>query len=62
LHQTQDPEVIVAELEVLGVPTGPGREPQALRFIQVYRIAGDQILLQRDYFDSLALAERLRIS
>jgi ketosteroid isomerase-like protein len=60
LHETRDPEVIVAEFAVLGVPPGAGREPQTLPFIQVYRMVGDQIVLQRDYFDSLAMAERLR--
>jgi ketosteroid isomerase-like protein len=62
LHETRDPEVIVAEFEVSGVARGEGREPQALRFIQVYRIIDDQIALQRDYFDSAELAERLRIA
>ncbi len=62
IHETRDPEVIVAEFDVVGVPRGAGVEPQPLSFIHVYRIVRDEIALQRDYFDSLAMAERLRIS
>jgi ketosteroid isomerase-like protein len=62
IHETRNPEVIIAEFEVPGVPAGRGLEPHPLRFIQVYRIIGEQIALQRDYFDSAELAERLRLS
>jgi len=62
IHETRDPEVIVAEFAVGGIPRGEGQEPYVLPFIQVYRIANDRILVQRDYFDSLVMAERLRVS
>ena len=63
VHKTANPEVIVAEFEALGVPRGAGKDPRAepLPFATVYRIAGGRILLQRDYFDSLAMVERQRI-
>jgi uncharacterized protein len=64
IHETRDPEVIVVEFEAHGVPRGAGLEPSAqpLRFALVYRIVKGRIQLQRDYFDSLAMVERLRIS
>ncbi|APR77297.1 Hypothetical protein A7982_02644 [Minicystis rosea] len=62
IHETRDPEVIITEFEVIGVPRGAGLEPYALSFIHVLRVVGDQIAMQRDYFDSLAMAERLRVS
>lgn len=59
IHETRDPEVIVVEFEV-GGRAADGRE-YALPFIHVIRVVADQIVLQRDYFDSLAMAERLRV-
>jgi hypothetical protein len=60
IHETTDPEVIVVEFEVIG---GAGRAiPYTSPFIHVLRVVGDEIALQRDYFDSLAMAERLRVS
>ena len=45
------------------VPRGAGREPgPPLPFALVYWIANGRILLQRDYFDSMAMVERQRIS
>jgi limonene-1,2-epoxide hydrolase len=61
IHETRDPEVIIAELTIERPPDAPP-DPQPLSFVQVYRIADDHILLQRDYFDSLAMAERLRLT
>ena len=63
VHETTNPEVIVAEFEALAVPRGAGQAPRAepLPFAIVYRISRGRILLQRDYFDSLAMAERQRI-
>jgi ketosteroid isomerase-like protein len=58
IHETRDPQVIVAEFEA-HTPSAPGR---ALAFAQVFRVADGQIVLQRDYFDSYAMAERLRVS
>lgn len=64
IHETRDPEVIIAEFDACGVPRGAGLEPHAapLPFVLVYRIVEDRIVLQRDYFDSLAMSRRLRIS
>ena len=55
IHETRDPQVIVAEFEV----ESDGRQ---LAFAQVYRVVDGLIALQRDYFDSYAMAERLRVS
>jgi uncharacterized protein len=52
IHETRDPEVIVAEIEMTHTP------PRS--FVLVYRIVEGRIRLQRDYFDSLEMAERLR--
>lgn len=64
IHETRDPEVIIAEFEAHGVPRGAGLEPHAepLPFAIVYRICRERIRLQRDYFDSLAMAGRMQIS
>ena len=53
IHDTLDPEVIVAEFDVDVVGTRRS-------FIHVLRVRDGQIVEQRDYFDSLAMAERLR--
>ena len=55
VHETHDPEVIVAEFEV-------DVQGSKRAFIHVLRVRDDQILEQRDYFDSLAMAERLRLT
>jgi uncharacterized protein len=62
VHETRDPEVIVAEFEVDGVPRGASSELLTLAFIQVFRVVDGEIALQRDYFDSYVMAERLRAS
>ena len=62
IHETQDPRVIVAEFDVVGVAAGPGAEPYTLSFIHVVEVVNDHIAMQRDYFDSLVMAERLRVS
>lgn len=60
IHQTLDPQVIVVEFDVVGA--AGGAIPYTLPFIHVIRVVGDEIALQRDYFDSLAMAERLRVA
>jgi ketosteroid isomerase-like protein len=60
IHETTDREVIVVEFDVVGAVGGA--IPYTLPFIHVLRVVGDEIVLQRDYFDSLAMAERLRVS
>jgi uncharacterized protein len=60
IHETRDPAVIVAEFSVESQisPT----KSQQLAFAQVYRVVNGLIALQRDYFDSYAMGERLRIA
>ena len=60
IHETTDREVIVVEFDVVGAAAGA--IPYSLPFIHVLRVVGDRIALQRDYFDSLAMAERLRVT
>lgn len=58
VHETRDPEVIIAEFEA--VVTTPSGETTRRAFIHVLRIRNDAIVEQRDYFDSYAMSERLR--
>jgi uncharacterized protein len=55
IHQTTDPEVIVAEFEYQGTVAGTG-EPFALPGIFVLRVRDGEIVSSRDYFDHLAMA------
>jgi ketosteroid isomerase-like protein len=56
IHETADPEVIVAEfLEDLAV----GDRTHALPFIQVVRVRGGEIVEFRDYVDGAAVREAL---
>jgi uncharacterized protein len=55
IHQTTDPEVIVAEFEYQGTVAGTG-EPFALPGIFVLRVRNGEIVSSRDYFDHLAAA------
>jgi ketosteroid isomerase-like protein len=58
VHQTSDPEIIVAEWEYDGLVTTTGRSFQ-ISNIQVSRIRNGQILASRDYHNHLVLAEVL---
>jgi uncharacterized protein len=58
IHQTTDPEVIVAEFEYQGTLPDTG-EPYAVPGIFVMRVRNGKIVSSRDYFDHLATA-RLR--
>jgi uncharacterized protein len=58
VHQTTDPEVIVAEFEYQGTDPDTG-EPYALPGIFVLRVRNGEIVSSRDYFDHLTSA-RLR--
>jgi ketosteroid isomerase-like protein len=60
VHETHDPEVIVVEFEAVGVE-GDGTTRYALPFIQVVRVRAGEIVEQRDYFDALAMVQRLRV-
>jgi uncharacterized protein len=54
VHQTTDPEVIVAEFEYRGVVPATG-EPFSLPSVFVMRIRDGQIVESRDYADHLTL-------
>jgi uncharacterized protein len=55
IHETTDPEVIVAEFEYQGTDPGTG-EPYALPAIFVLPVRNGQIVSSRDYHDHLASA------
>jgi ketosteroid isomerase-like protein len=55
IHETTDPEVIVAEFEYQGTVGGTG-EPFALPGIFVLRVRDGEIVSSRDYFDHLTSA------
>jgi uncharacterized protein len=58
IHETADPEVIIAEFEYRGTVPGSG-EPFALPGIFVMRVRDGQIVSSRDYVDHLGLARAL---
>ncbi|MET7397878.1 nuclear transport factor 2 family protein [Dactylosporangium sp. NPDC005572] len=55
VHETTDPEVIVAEFEYRGTVEDTG-EPFALPGIFVMRVRDGEIVSSRDYFDHLTAA------
>jgi ketosteroid isomerase-like protein len=55
IHQTTDPEVIVAEFEYQGTVTATG-EPFAVPGVFVWRVRDGEIVEARDYFDHLTFA------
>jgi uncharacterized protein len=55
IHETTDPEVIVAEFEYQGISPDSG-EPYALPAIFVLRVRNGEIVSSRDYHDHLASA------
>ena len=58
VHETGDPEVIVAEWDYDGLVTTTGRSFQVSN-IQVSRVRDRQIVASRDYHNHLVLAEAL---
>jgi uncharacterized protein len=54
VHETTDPEVIVAEFEYLR--TGQDGEPSRVPCIFVLRVRDGKIVASRDYIDSIASA------
>jgi len=58
IHETADPEVIIAEYQLHGEMTATG-EPFRLRFAMVVKIAGGCIVHSRDYSDPIAGARLL---
>jgi ketosteroid isomerase-like protein len=55
IHETTDPEVIVAEFEYQGTNVDTG-EPFVLPAIFVLRVRDGEIIESRDYFDHLTAA------
>lgn len=55
VHETTDPEVIVAEFEYQGTDPGTG-DGYALPAIFVMRVRDGEIVSSRDYFDAIASA------
>jgi ketosteroid isomerase-like protein len=55
IHETQDPEVIVAEFEYRGTVTATG-EPYAVPCVFVMRVRDGEIVESRDYIDHLTSA------
>jgi ketosteroid isomerase-like protein len=55
IHETTDPEVIVAEFEYQGTVADTG-EPFALPGIFVLRVRDGEIVSSRDYFDHITAA------
>jgi ketosteroid isomerase-like protein len=56
VYQTDDPDVIVAELELRGTVVATGR-PVVLPSIAVLRVCNGEIVSYRDYYHPLAPAE-----
>jgi ketosteroid isomerase-like protein len=56
VHETTDPEVIIAELEVAGVLVRTG-QPYQSRYICVITVRDGQIAGYRDYWSPLGLAD-----
>jgi hypothetical protein len=59
LYQTQDPEVVIVEMQTKGTLTTTGRSFGATS-IQILRIRDGQIVLFRDFADSRGLEDVLR--
>lgn len=55
VHETTDPEVVVAEFEYRGTVTDTGR-PFAIPCVFVLRVRDGQIVASRDYIDHLGFA------
>jgi ketosteroid isomerase-like protein len=58
VRQTADPDVIVVEFDLHG-EDGSG-EHYRLPYVQIVQVRDGRIALLRDYFDSYAMAERLK--
>lgn len=58
LHQTLDPEVVIAEFEATGVVVATAA-PYRMRYIAVITVRNNSIQHYRDYWSPLAAAEAL---
>ena len=52
VHETADPEVIIAEYRAVGVVVGTGR-PYGVRYVQLLRARNGEIVTWRDYWSPL---------
>ncbi len=59
LYQTQDPEVVIAEVQAKGTVTTTGR-PLTATSIQILRVRAGHIVLWRDFADPRVLEELTR--
>lgn len=58
IHQTTDPDVVIAEFEAAGVVVATGR-PYRMRYVAVVTARNGEIASYRDYWSPLAGAELL---
>ncbi len=58
VHETLDPEVAIAEYEVVATHLESGRQLSA-PFVMVLRVRDEQIVLCREYQNPLAMAEAM---
>jgi|SRR5438067_10110525 len=57
IHETADPELIIAEYEM--VATGPDGRRHSAPFVMVLKVSGGQVVLCREYQNPLALENAL---
>lgn len=58
VHETSDPEVVIAEYELVGTHLGTGRQSSA-PFVMVLRVRDGKVLHCREYQNPLAMAEAM---
>jgi uncharacterized protein len=58
VHETTDPEMVIAEYQARGVIVSSG-EPYTARYIQVLRARNGEIVVWRDYWNPLSGAKAL---
>ncbi|PRX96602.1 nuclear transport factor 2 family protein [Allonocardiopsis opalescens] len=58
VHQSVDPEVVIAEIETAGLVVATGR-PYRMRYIAVITVRDGEIWRYRDYWNPLAAAEAM---
>ena len=58
LHQTDDPDVVIAEFEAAGIVVATG-QPYTMRYIAVITVRDGEIARYRDYWSPLAVTEAM---
>lgn len=58
VHETADPDVVVAEFEAVGVVVSTGR-PYRMRYVAIITARDGEIAHYRDYWNPLAAAEAM---